>query len=633
MLSTEQPMNTNSIHPRKSYDTILLTGVSAGLVAYLLLTLAYPRERTISDSIFYLFNVINREWFTLFHDRPISFCTQWLPLLGVKMGLPAKTLILLYALADWLYYAGSFALLAFVLKARAHAYTVVAALFLFNYHNFFNPVSELYQSMPLIVIAHVLLHRSPEASRGWLHDLCYVLLGLAALSHPLCWLLMLGLFGWTFISQTRNIRPLLPVVICIGMAALIFAGRADSYEKQLVLGNSTVSDSLAMMKDLFKRFLTGYADTALLIAINVLGLIHQRKILAAALFLFGVLSYITLVFVLVGHQLHNNSAFERYLFPMSVVVIFVFLSHVLPYLSELWTAQTRLKRTLSYALWILVPLCIIGRAILWTGPLDKLKTVRSNRIDNLVAYMQELPAQKIWMREDNVSVRYRDGSWSPWKDDKWNSWMDGTWTSWMNSNWVLGVETMVLTANRHNQPAKNLYTDFDVPESLTTQMPPNQLCFLNAGWLETTSKLNRRYFPFADSSNYLHLNQDTIQIGLPAAFWQSIALTPEVPATLDKDRALFFDLNLTNSNQSPLRSGMRKEKIQLAYRWFKPGAQQPADVAMEYTPIMADVYTRLRQEVKLKTPSTPGQYELAFGIMINDKWVHLSPKRTTVTIE
>ena len=81
-----QLLSTNP-HRRFLFFTHLFFVVTAVMAA------VFFRERIQSDSAYYLFHVVDTENFRIEHQRYILAFSQFLPLIGVKLGLGMKAVM------------------------------------------------------------------------------------------------------------------------------------------------------------------------------------------------------------------------------------------------------------------------------------------------------------------------------------------------------------------------------------------------------------------------------------------------------------------------------------------------------------------------------------------------------------
>jgi hypothetical protein len=148
-------------HPDIKNDLIVLQ--VAGQLFFLCLTLLsiyFWKERQAFDAAHYLFEIIDRKFFYVAHQRPIGIVSQILPLIGVWLHLPLKAIAILYSLGDIIWYYLLFLLMAYKLETRRGIICLLLILSLTIRYSFFCPVTELLQGLALLPVWLSLLGRS-----------------------------------------------------------------------------------------------------------------------------------------------------------------------------------------------------------------------------------------------------------------------------------------------------------------------------------------------------------------------------------------------------------------------------------------------------------------------------------------
>lgn len=136
-----------------------LLAICSAVVGYLsLFAWRFADERLYADSGYYLARVINEGGFRIEHGRWALALAQALPLLGVKLGLTMKALILMHSLnnAGWL---GVCMIIAWqVLRAPRAALALAAVHLIGLTHGLFCPIFELYYGVDLLILFHATRH-------------------------------------------------------------------------------------------------------------------------------------------------------------------------------------------------------------------------------------------------------------------------------------------------------------------------------------------------------------------------------------------------------------------------------------------------------------------------------------------
>lgn len=179
--------------------------------------LRYADERLYSDSGYYLARVINEGTFRIEHGRWVLALSQMLPLLGVKLGLGLRALILLHSLNNvvWL---GTCMLFAGRALRNRDAVIALAAVHLIGLtHGLFCPIFELYYGVDLLIL-FLAVRRCEGLSPAWRWPLLLLLFAGAISSHFLALLLA---FGAVAVEKAWKDRRLLVVLIALTSSVLI----------------------------------------------------------------------------------------------------------------------------------------------------------------------------------------------------------------------------------------------------------------------------------------------------------------------------------------------------------------------------------------------------------------------------
>jgi hypothetical protein len=65
-----------------------------------LLSVYFWKERQAFDAAHYLYELVDRQFFFIAHQRPIGIVSQVLPLIGIWLKLPLTAVAILYSLGD-----------------------------------------------------------------------------------------------------------------------------------------------------------------------------------------------------------------------------------------------------------------------------------------------------------------------------------------------------------------------------------------------------------------------------------------------------------------------------------------------------------------------------------------------------
>lgn len=188
----------------------------------------FARERTYADAGYFLVRVIDEEWFHVINHRWLMPLIQWLPLVGVKLGLELSALVVLYSLGNVVIAGLAYWFTAVHLRAREHALLVLATQFVGLSHALFCPVFELYYGAMLLIVLHALLHH-PRSHTPKGRILATALFVLVASCHFLGLLVLLFTLVLERIWERRDLLVLFLLALAAVMSHRVLA--MSTYEQ------------------------------------------------------------------------------------------------------------------------------------------------------------------------------------------------------------------------------------------------------------------------------------------------------------------------------------------------------------------------------------------------------------------
>ena len=123
--------------------------------------IVFANERFQADGAYYLFRIVNFETFQVEHQRFVLVFSQALPLLGVKLGLSLKAIIILNSLSNIIFFYLIFRYVVYYLRDQTAGIAVILFQVLGVLHLNFTPMYEVwYGAMLLVPIrAHLVCYR------------------------------------------------------------------------------------------------------------------------------------------------------------------------------------------------------------------------------------------------------------------------------------------------------------------------------------------------------------------------------------------------------------------------------------------------------------------------------------------
>lgn len=314
-------------HPDIKNDLIVLQ--VAGQLFFLCLTLLsiyFWKERQAFDAAHYLFEIIDRKFFYVAHQRPLGIVSQVLPVIGVWLHLPLKAVAILYSLGDIIWYYLLFLLMAYKLETRRGIICLLLILSLTIRYSFFCPVTELLQGLALLPVWLSLLGRSFR----FRFPILISLMALIIFSHPLLFYPLAFTFAWWSLMRAEGAKSInseksrLPKILWPALVILIALKffLLDSYDHDKTFYPVVYNDygflktlSIETVFDLMKVIAANYTITSLLFLVTIAIYAMQRRMKSSLLLIAFVLGYV--IIIAATHRFGGISNYsERMLLPI-----------------------------------------------------------------------------------------------------------------------------------------------------------------------------------------------------------------------------------------------------------------------------------------------------------------------------
>jgi hypothetical protein len=227
----------------------------------LCLSIAFYKERLLFlDHAYYLFQMIAREGFAIFHYRFISVFNEVLPFLAIKLSMPLQEVMLAYSMNIILFH-----LLCYIICGLLRDYLAAIGLLLFSIlfatHTFYFAISEMIQATALLFPFIALMRRYATTGSRYLPAVLLLFIPIIAFAHPLM-VFPVG-FMLAFFWLDKDTPVSTPTALWIGgayVAVLLFKTTffKEPYE-------SNAFGNLRNFKTLFPDYFTLYSNKTFLI--------------------------------------------------------------------------------------------------------------------------------------------------------------------------------------------------------------------------------------------------------------------------------------------------------------------------------------------------------------------------------
>ncbi len=361
-------------------------------IVLLILSVVFYQERLFADSGYYLINVINNNSFWVEHNRFILIFSQILPVVGVKLRLSLKLILLLYSVGHVLFFYAIFLVTSYLYKDKLSGLLLLLLQTLGIMSGFFVPMFELYYGAGLLVLFSSILFNY----HGKIDFIITIVLAFFILTgHPYAIFLMLFIIITHLLKyKTKFLNQYIVYVVIIIGVVIFKKFTASEYEQgkttAFINNLSNANYNLRYIKLLIMFLLEHYKGLLLLQILATVILLAKKKymlffvITAATIGILGIINVSYYGFVTSRYQ-------EQVYFPLSFIAAYSFVL-ALSYIK---------KQNLQFALLGLAYLTIIVRV---TGIIidGNNFTDRVNDIKQTIEYASNIGGDKFIIRKDEL---------------------------------------------------------------------------------------------------------------------------------------------------------------------------------------------------------------------------------------
>lgn len=289
-----------------------LSKIALAAMALLLVgAIVFYRERMFADTSFIGFSIINNQDFAIQHGRNGSFISQVIPLLGAKLHLPLRALLVGYSVGFNLFFLAVVAILAYGYKQYKLVVTMSLYYVLFVSYSYYWACTEISQAIAwMFLLLGTLMHYGGKKHGTLIVMLPFIVLAYCTISTHLIVLLPMG-YLWLYFILDKDEWPfsikqtlLFTMVLGAVIAVRHFATSADhhSYEDGIVhdVTHFSIADiirtfSTPVVKCFFIRVATIYWPAIPVFIAGIVALFRQKKKLLAVYSILAVLGYIIIM--------------------------------------------------------------------------------------------------------------------------------------------------------------------------------------------------------------------------------------------------------------------------------------------------------------------------------------------------
>jgi hypothetical protein len=314
--------------------------------------LLYKERMFFVDPCWVTFNIINTKTFSIPEYRFGSFITQIYPLAGVYLGLPVKTLLILYSVSFYIFYLGTVFLAGVVWKQKWLGIILALYLTVFVSDVYFWPNNEVHQGITwMILFLSLFLYSGHRTRKFYVHIALFLFAFFAISSHLLVIPAFLFLWGYIQIEKQKTFRTFFrdrnsvlysALIICL-IAIRYWVSTSGWYDgtklagvKLLTIGSALSSFRSAQSRSFFVLLIKNYWIMIPVCLAATVWLMRYRKYVQFSLWALFILGYYMLICITYPEAIVRNMLFyfESEWMALSIIMATPFVIHIVPLLAQ-----------------------------------------------------------------------------------------------------------------------------------------------------------------------------------------------------------------------------------------------------------------------------------------------------------
>lgn len=308
--------------------TLYKTGFIAYALLLVMATLFYKERTIFMDAAYHLFHILMSNDFAIQHGRFGAVVTEVFPVVGSKLGLSLKNIMILYSSGTMFFYFLCYVVCGSVLKQYRYALIVLLFSILFATETFFWPYSELQQGCCMLLVMFAILNTKMQVVLKY--ALILALMVTLAFIHPLIIVPAAFLFIYLVLSGTGDISKK-ELVIGFGLFLVIYCIKAKffvpPYEVNATTGfRQKIKNLLPQYFDLYsvKKFVNDCLGKFIWIPVTVIGTtayyIVTKKWMLLAFYLISVVGFVSLINISYDYNGVPSFYIENLYLPLAIIL-------------------------------------------------------------------------------------------------------------------------------------------------------------------------------------------------------------------------------------------------------------------------------------------------------------------------
>ena len=435
-------------------------------VVLFIYAIVYYKERLFADSGYYIYRVIDSNYFVVELNRFILLFSQILPVIALKLGGSLKTILISYSIWHVLFFYILFLISRYCYKNHAAGILLILLQTIGIRDGYFTPMFELYYGVGFLVLLVSILYKDNHTISD---RILMVILSLIILtSHPFTYFLLLSILLFHFIKHRWEYLTYYIVAIVLIILVMIYKNHsATDYERgktnNMIYQFHNGIYNWDYLKSLFHFLFKYYMDLLVLGISTVIYFVLRKKYIKGILTI-GIYLFFVAIVSLAYYGFEHSRYQEQVYFPLAFIVSYIFV----------FIAINNFSFRNTFIIYCFLAVLVIFRLIgISVAAVDF--TYRITTAEKLIAKCQSLKGNKFVINEKDIVPENGIGT-----------------------NWSYPMETMLLSGINPNQKTITICTEEDITtnDNKAKLKPEN---YLMRCWdIRDDASVNQKFFHLND---------------------------------------------------------------------------------------------------------------------------------------
>lgn len=437
--------------------------------------LVYYKERLFADSGYYIYRVIDSNFFVVELNRFILLFSQILPVISLKLGCSLKTILISYSIWHVLFFYILYLVSRYYYKNYNAGILFILLQTIGIVDGYFTPMFELYYGAGFLVLLDVILNKDKHSFGDKI--LLFALALLVLTSHPFTYFLLLTILFFHFIKHRWKYFGYYVTALILIIIVIIYKNyTATEYEqgktKNFIYQLQHGIYNWDYYKKLLQFLVQYYKDLIALTIITLIFFFTKKQFIKAVLSILVFIFFLALInFTYYGFE-HSRYQ-EQVYFPLCFIIAFIFVYYVMD----------NLIPQKKYVIYSFLSMLVIWRLLEIKSSAVNF-AYRINTMERLIARCQKLNGNKFIVSEKEIVPENGIGA-----------------------NWSYTMETMLLSSINPNQKTITICTEEDMIYNDNKSKLQRDNYLMRMWDIRKDNSINPTYFHLEDGE-YIHLQKE-----------------------------------------------------------------------------------------------------------------------------